>query len=187
MNLVLIGYRGTGKSTIAQLLGARLQWPVLAIDAEIVRREGRSIPEIVADRGWTRFRDIESAVTAEASAGDGQVLDCGGGVILRPENTAALKANGHVTWLTAPIDVLAARIAGDANRPSLTGKPVADEVRDVLAEREPLYRAAADAIVDTGSDTPENCAERIAELFLAFSRAKGHIPRNPNSKVENRD
>lgn len=165
MNLVLIGYRGTGKSTVAQILGRTLGWPVRSLDAEIVRRAGRTIPEIVANGGWDAFRDLESEVVRDASAGDGLILDCGGGAILRAGNATALRAHGFVVWLTAPIEILAARIEGDSNRPSLTGKPVAEEVREVLAIREPLYRAAAHAVVETGQETPEECAARIADLF----------------------
>lgn len=165
MNLVLVGYRGTGKSTIAQLLGQTLGLPVRSLDAEIVARAGKTIPEIVADGGWDAFRDLESEVVRDAAAGDGLILDCGGGAVLRAANVSALRARGFVVWLTAPIETLAARIAGDANRPSLTGKPVADEVREVMAIREPLYRAAAHAVVETHTGTPEECAARIAGLF----------------------
>lgn len=167
MNLILIGYRGVGKSTVASLLGVRLHRPVVSLDDCIVLRARQPIPALVATRGWDYFRDIESAVVRDYTARKNQVLDCGGGVVLRPENIAALRASGYCVWLTAPIATLARRIAGDANRPSLTGKPPEEEIREILAEREPLYRGLANLIVDTDAVSATAAADAISAAFLS--------------------
>lgn len=165
MNLVLIGYRGTGKSAVAERLAARLGRGVVALDAEIVRRAGRSIPEIVAQHGWPYFRDLESAVVRDYAAQDNLVLDCGGGVVERPENVAALRANGRVFWLMAPVETIVARIQSDTQRPALTsGKTFTQEVAEVLARRAPLYAAAAHHAIETADKTPAQVADAIIAL-----------------------
>ena len=93
MNLVLIGYRGTGKSTVAKLLAARLAMEVVSLDQEIVNAHG-PIPQIVAAHGWPHFRDLEAAITARTARRDGIIIDAGGGVILRQDNVDNLKRNG---------------------------------------------------------------------------------------------
>jgi len=166
VNLVLIGYRGTGKSTVAALLGARLGREVVNLDAEIARRAGRSIPEIVAAHGWPHFRDLESAVTEEVSARDNLIIDAGGGVILRGKNVENLRRSGTLFWLRASVPVIVARIEGGTERPPLTeGKSFTDEVAEVLRERTPLYEAAADYRIDTDALSPEEVAGAVAGRF----------------------
>ena len=152
MNLVLIGYRGTGKTTLSELLSEELGLPRINLDAEIVRRAGKPIPEIVAEKGWDFFRDLEEEMVADAVSRDNQILDCGGGVIVRPQNIERLKRNGLIFLLYArPADIVA-RISGDTERPSLTGKKsFTEEVEEVLEQRWPRYLAAADFVIDTSS------------------------------------
>ena len=167
MNLVLIGYRGTGKSAVAERLAARLGYAAVALDAEIVRRAGLSIPEIVARHGWPHFRDLESAVVRDYAGRDNLVLDCGGGVVERPENIAALRRNGRVFWLTAPVAIIVARIQSDTQRPALTaGKTFIQEVTEVLARRAPLYAAAHHHAIETSDKTPGQVAGAIMALWL---------------------
>jgi shikimate kinase len=162
-NLVLLGYRGTGKSTVGAILGARMKRPVVSIDAEIVRTAGRPIPEIVAQHGWPHFRDLESAEVRRAAGRDHIVIDAGGGVVLRKENIETLRATGYCVLLTASVSAIARRIGGDANRPSLTGKSIVDEIEEVLAERRPLYANAGELIIDTDHREPEEIAALILE------------------------
>ena len=121
MNIVLIGYRGTGKSTVGRLLAARLGRDLVSTDAEIVKRAKRTIPEIVAQDGWEYFRNLESDICRELASRDQLVIDTGGGAILRAQNVEALKKNSIVFWLTASVETIAKRIGGDNQRPSLTG------------------------------------------------------------------
>lgn len=171
MNLVLIGYRGTGKTAVARIAGERLGMDVFAMDARIVERAGMSIPRIVEEFGWDRFRDLESEVCAEVAGRDGLVLDTGGGVILRPENVERLREGGYVVWLTASVPTIIERIGGDDQRPSLTGgRSFTDEVAEVLAQREPLYRDAAMHAVVTDGKTVDRVA---SEVVAAFGLAAG--------------
>ena len=166
MNLVLIGYRGTGKSTVARLLAEKLGMEVVSLDEEIVRQAGRPIPEIVAEHGWPHFRDLESKITERFCARDNIIIDAGGGVILREENVKNLRRSGKLFWLRASVAVIVARIEGGTERPPLTaGKSFTEEVADVLRERTPLYEAAAHHQIDTDALSPEQVAAEIARLY----------------------
>jgi shikimate kinase len=165
MNIVLIGYRGTGKSTVGRLLAARLGRALVSTDAEIVKRAQRTIPEIVAQEGWEYFRDLESEICIEISSRDQLVIDTGGGVILRAKNVEALKTNGTVFWLTASVETITRRIGSGNQRPSLTEtKSFVDEIQDVLRERMPKYQAAADHIIVTDGRSTNQLMEIILGL-----------------------
>ncbi|HUT53661.1 MAG TPA: shikimate kinase [bacterium] len=164
MNIALIGYRGTGKSTIGKIIAECAGMALKNLDAMIAERAGMSIPGIVGRFGWEKFRDRESEVLASAAAGDNQVLDCGGGIILREQNRVKLKAAGPVVWLTASVPAIVARIQGDTQRPSLTGKSFTEEVEEVMIVREPLYRACATYVIDTEAMGPEESAREIIRL-----------------------
>ena len=162
MNIVLIGYRGTGKTSVGQLLAERLGRQLVSTDAEVIRRATLSIPEIVKQFGWDRFRDLESDACLELSGKDRLIIDTGGGVILRQRNVDALKAKGVLVWLTASVRTITERIGGDTQRPSLTGaKSFTDEVEEVLREREPRYKAAADHVIQTDGRSLAQVAEAI--------------------------
>ena len=103
MNIVLIGYRGTGKSVVAAVLSETLKMKSIGMDAEIVSKTGLAIPEIVEKYGWKKFRDIETEVAMQVSQLDNIIIDTGGGVIERPENIEALKENGLIFWLKATV------------------------------------------------------------------------------------
>jgi shikimate kinase len=166
MNIVLIGYRGTGKSTVGRIIAARLGRELLSTDAEIVKRAQCTIPEIVAKKGWDYFRDLESDVCKELAGRDQLVIDTGGGAILCAQNVEALKKHGTLFWLTASVETIAKRIGGDNQRPSLTGsKSFIDEIQDVLRERTPKYQAAADHIIATDEQSAPQLAERLLALI----------------------
>jgi shikimate kinase len=164
MNIVLIGYRGTGKSTVGRAVAARLGRQIVSTDKEIVRRAGSSIPDIVAAHGWDYFRELESTVCQELAAKDDLIIDTGGGAILRQQNVDVFKKNGRLIWLTASVETIAARIGGDSQRPSLTGrKSHVDEIREVLGERIPKYQAAADMTIATDGQSIDDLAATIVE------------------------
>lgn len=166
MNIVLIGYRGTGKSHVGTILAKRYHRPLVSIDAEIVKSAGKSIPEIVAQVGWPAFRDLETAEARKLAGCDDLVIDCGGGVIERPENIAILQENGKVFWLRAEVATIVARIADDNQRPALVaGKTFTEEIAEVLEVRTPKYRAAAHYEIVTDGLTPEAVAAQIAALW----------------------
>jgi len=162
MNIVLIGYRGTGKSTVGKIVAARLGRTMISTDAEIVKRAGKNIPEIVAQHGWEYFRDLESQVCGELAGQDAMVIDTGGGAILRSENVEHLKRDGVLFWLTASVESITQRIGRDNQRPSLTGtKSFVEEVEEVLRERTPKYRVAADHIIETDGRSIVQIADEV--------------------------
>jgi shikimate kinase len=165
MNIVLMGYRGTGKSTVGKVLAARLGRELVSTDKEIVKRAGRSIPDIVSEHGWEHFRDLESDVCRDLAGRDNLVIDTGGGAILRQQNVDVLKRNGTLFWLTASVETIASRIGGDTQRPSLTGKKsFVEEIQEVLQGRTPKYQAAADHVLPTDGRS----INQLVESLLAW-------------------
>ena len=162
MNVVLIGYRGTGKSSVGKVLAARLDRPLLSTDSEVVRLAGQTIPAIVEQHGWEYFRDLESKVCQELAGQNGLIIDTGGGAILRSQNVDVLKQTGKLFWLTASVETIAKRIGSDTQRPSLTGiKSCIDEIQDVLQDRLPKYQAAADYVIETEGRSLSQVADEI--------------------------
>jgi shikimate kinase len=166
MNVILIGYRGTGKSHVANLLAEALRFRVFGLDAELVRRHGHSIPTLVKERGWPAFRDLEQALVAEASSLDRTIIDCGGGVVERRANFAPLRSAGTVIWLRARPDTIAARISGDTERPALLpGQTFTSEIEEVLRRRRPLYAELAHVALDTDLTPPATIARNIVNIL----------------------
>jgi shikimate kinase len=168
--LTLVGYRGSGKSTVGRLVAARLAWPFIDIDHEVEVRLGMSIAAYFKQHGEGPFRDVEQAVLAEVLAQPGtKVVATGGGAVLREANREVLLAHGGlVAFLEVPIPVLQERLRhGGQGRPSLTGASVADEVEAVLALRAPLYRAVA-SHVQICQGNPSLTAERLAEAMQEY-------------------
>jgi shikimate kinase len=162
MNIVLIGYRGCGKSSIAQKLEQSLGWGRISTDEEICRREKRTIVEMVERFGWEYFRDRESALCVELATLDNTIIDTGGGLILRPQNVALLKTKGTLFWLTAEVATICTRLRGDTQRPSLSGtKSFIEEIEEILQARLPHYQSAADHLIPTDDKSPEYIAHII--------------------------
>jgi shikimate kinase len=172
MNLVLIGYRGTGKTTIGRILAARLGWPLVDTDTLIQERAGKSIKEMVASAGWPEFRRLEREMIAEVAAADRQVVSAGGGAILDAANREALRASGRVVWLTAAPETIWQRMQADAKtaaeRPNLTDSGGIAEVRRVLGERRAAYQAACHHEIATDECSPDESADRILAWFKAL-------------------
>lgn len=164
--LTLIGYRGTGKSTVAAALARQLGCDWRDADAVLEEQVGNSIARLVHERGEPFFRDEESAVLARLLAEFDGVLATGGGVVLKSENRDLLRAQGRpVVWLTASADVIRSRLAADPTtgdrRPALSGTDPLAEVAPTLEAREPLYRQCADVAFDTGALAVETIVARI--------------------------
>ena len=169
MNITLIGYRGTGKSTVARLVAERLGWQWADADARVEELAGRTIREVFQCEGETGFRDRETAVIRELTARDRLVVAAGGGAILRAENCEAIRASGITVWLVASAGTIERRLSSDpstaSRRPALTSNDPVEEVRQLLSQREPLYRRCADLIVETDQCSPERVAEQIVKAF----------------------
>jgi shikimate kinase len=176
MSLTLIGYRATGKTTVARLLARRLGWDWIDADVEIERRAGKSIATIFAEDGEPAFRDLEVTVTADLSQQPRLVLAAGGGAPMRAENRQAMRRGGAVVWLRALPETIHRRMSGDATtagrRPNLTDQGGLGEIVDLLARREPIYQLAADFAVDTEGKTPEQIADEILNRLPTSSDAE---------------
>ena len=164
-NILLVGYRCTGKTTVARLLAERLGWPHTDVDDRIESTAGKSIAEIFAAEGEPGFRDREAAALAELCRWAGHVIATGGGAILREANRRVLKETGFVVWLTAAPETLWQRMNIDpttaARRPNLTASGGEEEVKALLAAREPLYREVAHFAVASDTLSPEAVADAI--------------------------
>src|SRR5262245_39950021 len=165
----LVGYRGTGKSTVARELAGLLHYDSVDADELIEERAGKSIAAIFAEDGEPAFRDLEAAVVAELAGRRRTVAALGGGAVLRESNRAIIRSTGPVVWLTASVDTIIRRIAADetsaSRRPDLTAAGGRAEVESLLAVRTPLYRECATLIVDTKNKTAFELAAEIAESF----------------------
>ncbi len=160
MNLVLIGYRGTGKTTLSDLLHDTLVMPVYHCDEMLEERFEMRIAEFVKRYGWEEFRIEEEILIDELCQHDGIIIDTGGGAVTREINRKRLKECGFVVWLQSSIESITRYIQKDKNRPSLTQtKSSVEEIEELLEERKPLYEATADFVVRTDSMPLEQCAE----------------------------
>lgn len=166
MELILIGFMGSGKTTVSQLLGQKYHLPVLDLDAEIVAQTGQSIPEIFAAGGEARFRAIEHQVLAQVIDQPG-ILATGGGTPLREDNRALLKAsNVPVVHLRATAAETKRRIGHDQNRP-LAAQLDQAGLAKLKAARHAAYQACADFTIETNQLTPLEVAQAIeARLSL---------------------
>ena len=160
-NIVLIGMMGCGKSTCAALLSRRLGLAAVDTDELIVQREGRSIPEIFATDGEAHFRDLELAVAKELAGRQDLIIACGGGLPLRPDCIGPLKGSGTVIWLRRDP-------AETYDTMDTAGRPLAQQGRDAFlarfAQREPVYRACADHVIDDFT-SPQTTVEQILEVL----------------------
>lgn len=167
MIISLIGYRATGKTTLAHVLGDQLCWPWCDTDAEVERRAQKSISDIFAQEGELAFRDQEEAVVRDLCNRERMVLATGGGAILRAVTREKLRQSGLVIWLVADVDTIYQRMMADSTtiqrRPNLTEHGGKEEIRQLLAQREPLYRETADFILDTTALNPESMSGVVLE------------------------
>ena len=169
-NIYLVGMMGAGKTTVGRLLARRLKLRFFDSDREIEGRCGVKIPLIFEIEGESRFRTREAQVLAELTALDGVVIGTGGGAVLSEDNRRRLAANGTVVYLRARPEDLYERVRHDRNRPLLaTGDPLG-KLRELFAERDPLYRSIADLTVDTGRQGVNALARQL--LFKLDERWK---------------
>jgi len=175
MVITLIGYRGTGKSTVGRALGTRLGWTCVDADDEIESAAGRTIAEIFATGGEPEFRRLERETLARLLAGnENLILAAGGGAILDEQTRGDMQAAGPVIWLTAAVETILSRLNEDETtaerRPNLTAGGGRAEVEQLLAQREPLYRETAQLCIDTEQRTVEQIVDEILSRLPAEVR-----------------
>jgi len=171
VNLVLVGYRGSGKSTIGAILAKQLGWSFIDVDILIAQHSGRTIAELFAEEGESGFRKRERDACQSLRRSKRTVIALGGGALNEPENRTLVRRLGKVVWLRAPAAILWARISQDAksadDRPDLTSTGGLPEVEAMLEEREPLYRRVAHHMVDTFPGAPDDIAAAIEIWYQA--------------------
>ena len=169
MSIVLIGYRGCGKTTIGRRLADRLWWPFVDTDDLVVKKAGKSIADIFEQHGEKAFRDVEAEAVKEVARLQEHVIALGGGAVLRKENVDVLrKAEHKLVYLKCDPQELHKRIQADPNsaryRPNLTAVGGLEEITTLLAEREPLYRAAMTAELDVTNQSASDAVVYISRL-----------------------
>ena len=169
MKLLLIGYRGTGKTSVGQHLARLSGWPCVDTDAEIERASKCSIREIFTSQGEDAFRDLETEAIRRVAERDEVIVALGGGAVLRDRNRELLAHDSRAVWLRASVETIRKRLGRDPksadSRPGLTAQGALDEVAAVLLARTPLYREFADFEVDTDQRTPAEIADLVWTWF----------------------
>jgi shikimate kinase len=160
-NVFLVGMMGAGKTTAGRLLARRLKRPFYDSDHEIERRCGVKVPVIFEIEGEAGFRQREAAVIAELAALEDVVLATGGGAVLAPASRRLLGARGTVVYLHARPEALYGRVRQDRNRPLLATADPLGRLRELYAQRDPLYREIADLVVDTGPQSAQGLARQL--------------------------
>lgn len=163
-NIVLIGFMGTGKSSVGKGLAARLGLTFLDMDAMIEQREGKPISRIFAENGEPHFRALERALTQELAARTGLVIATGGGIVLNPDNPSDFASTGLVVCLQATPETILSRVQHETHRPLLASGDKMTKIRELLAKRQHLYDAIPHQI-DTNDLTVDAVVARIAALY----------------------
>ncbi len=159
--VVLIGFRGAGKTTVAWALAQRLQWQYLSTDARIEAIINCSIVQYVKKNGWPAFRAVERKVIQQLSSKTQVVLDCGGGIVEDPLNMNALRSNALVVWVDARPEDIIQRLKNSGNRPLLSHRDLSRDVQVHYNRRRPLYAKYAHFRVDTSDHNVEAAVEQI--------------------------
>jgi shikimate kinase len=166
MNLFLIGYRCTGKSTIGKSIAMTIAWSFVDSDILVIKECGKSIKDIVDTAGWEAFRRRERSTLKQICTKKRQVVATGGGVVLDADNVEAMRTSGMVIWLGATAETIQKRMLQDENtralRPALTDKGRMEEIEDMLLKRNPYYESASDFSIHT-DDVPVN---EITEIII---------------------
>lgn len=147
VNLYLVGFMGTGKTTVGRAVAHKLGFQVLDSDHEIERQQGKTIPEIFAQEGEPAFRAMERAFIEHGHPAERTVIACGGGLVVQPGMLAALKARGVVVCLHASLETILARTARHRNRPLLAVEDPEARIRTLYAAREPIYKQSGTVIL----------------------------------------
>ena len=161
MNIAIMVFRGTGKTTICKLLAKSLDKQLILTDEEILRRIKTTIPKNIKRHGWDKFRDIETDIIERLSSLDDCIFDISGDIVMRNENMINLKKNSIVVLLTAGLKTIANRLKIKKNKSLLDKYDYVDELKEFFAEREARYKKSADYTIDTSGLSPEEVCELV--------------------------
>lgn len=160
-NIILIGFMGTGKSSVTRMFHERYFMQIVEMDDLIVAREGMSIPDIFEAKGEAYFREAETKLLRELQQKENLIISCGGGTALREENVKLMKENGYIVLLTASPETIYSRIGHDTNRPVLNNRRSVEGIRELMQQRLPKYEAAADITIHTDNKSIEQITSEI--------------------------
>ncbi len=160
-NIVLIGFMGSGKSSVGHKLASLLGWRFVDTDTLIGKAAGKKINKIFKESGEAHFRSLESQVVKEVASSENQVIACGGGVVLRSENIENLKKNGLIVYLKTSPSKIYDRIKHSKKRPLLDVSDIEGRIKTLLSERENIYESVADVVIDTSDLTIDDVVEKI--------------------------
>lgn len=166
-NIVLVGFMGSGKTTVGKLISQQTGMPLLDMDALIEERAGKSINAIFAEDGEARFRAYERELAAELAQTEGNIISTGGGIVLNPDNLADFEKTGLVVCLLADAETVLERVKHDSTRPLLAGDKE-QKIIELLESRKPLYEAIPHRIDTSGRPSPEPTAREIIDLYESF-------------------
>lgn len=162
-NIILIGFMGTGKSTVGKKLAASLNFEFVDTDVLIEESAGVSIPEIFAREGESRFRELEAQALAKALKGQDKVISTGGGIVLRYQNRNRMRKKGYCVWLKARPDTIFQRVSSSSDRPLLRTPNPRQTIEDLMEKRRPNYAATAHLEIVTDDLRAEDVAYGISE------------------------
>ena len=165
-NIVLVGFMGSGKTTVGKLLSEKTGMPLIDMDSIIVERAGKTINEIFAEEGEPHFRALERELVKELAATEGHIISTGGGIVLNPDNIADFEQTGLVVCLLVDAETVLDRVRHDTTRPLLAGDKAA-KIVELLERRKPLYDSIQHRIDTSGRPSPLPTAEEIIELYNA--------------------
>ena len=172
MNIYLVGYRCTGKSSVGRRLASSLGRAFADTDSLVVEQAGKEIAAIVETDGWAYFRRLEKACLLAVAAKHRQVVATGGGIVLDAHNVQTMKASGIIVWLTAAPDIIRQRMRTDIQsehqRPALTNRSATDEIERVMEERRPLYQTASNIAIDTDRASPQALVQDLLVRLSPF-------------------
>lgn len=163
-NIFLIGFMGSGKSTIARLLAKETGKELIEMDETIEKEAGCSINRIFEAHGEVYFRNLESELVARISNKGGAVVSCGGGAVLREENVVNMRKNGTIVYLSATPETIYKRVRNSTHRPLLNGNMNVEYITQLMEKRLPIYEAAADEVVVVDDREKSQIVEKILEL-----------------------
>lgn len=169
-NIVLIGFMGSGKSTVGRELHQRLGYSLIDMDHLIEETMGKKITEIFKEEGESAFRDFETLQLLEIAkeADSRQIISTGGGIVIRQDNRSILRKLGYVVWLHAPEEVIFKRTSRNRDRPLLNQPDARQRIADLMTEREPWYRETAHLKIDTRDLDSKEIATGILDSARYF-------------------
>jgi shikimate kinase len=167
-NIVLVGFMGSGKTTVGKLIAEKTGMPLLDMDTIIADRAGKTINEIFADEGEAHFRGLERSLAEELAVTQGNIISTGGGIVLNPENISDFEKSGLVVCLLVDAETVLDRIKHDSSRPLLAGDKES-KIIQLLESRKALYESITYRIDTSGRPSPEPTAQEIIDLYYSIN------------------